>query len=96
MRVLTVSLPLRGTSVIRMSLFQFGFERRKCPSASTETSVRRERPVKEEEEEKEEFEEESSKADGQKAPAAKRRKVPKSQYNVLHYLHGDKLPLLLR
>ena len=41
-----------------------------------------ERPVKEEE--KEEFEEEGSKEDGEKAPAAKRRKVPKSQYNVLH------------
>ena len=39
-----------------MSLFQFGFERRKCPSALAETSVRRERPVKEEEE-KEELEE---------------------------------------
>ena len=77
-----------------MSLFQFVFERRKCPSASTETSVRRERPVKEEEE-KEEFEEESLKEDGEKAPAAKRRKVPKSQCNVLH-LHEDDLPLLLR
>ena len=97
MRVLTVSLHLHGTSVIRMTLFQFGFERRKCPSASTETSVRRERPVKEEEEEeKEEFEEESSKEDEEKAPAAKRRKVRKSQYNVLHYLHEDNLPLLLR
>ena len=39
-----------------MSLFQFGFERRKCPSALAGASVRRERPVKEEE--KEEFEEE--------------------------------------
>ena len=79
-----------------MSLFQFGFERRKCPSvsASAETSVRRERPVKEEEE-KEEFEEEGSKEDGEKAPAAKTRKVPKSQYNVLH-LHEDNLPLWLR
>ena len=37
-----------------MSLFQFGFERRQCPSASAETSVCRERPVKEEEEEEEE------------------------------------------
>ena len=39
-----------------MSLFQFGFERRKCPSALAGSSVRRERPVTEEE--KEEFEEE--------------------------------------
>ena len=38
------------------------------------------RSVKEEEEEEtEEFEEECSKEDGEKAPAAKRRKVPKSQ-----------------
>ena len=50
--------------------------------------VRHERPEKEEE--KEEFEEEGSKEDGEKAPAAKRRKVPKSQYNVLH-LHEDNL-----
>ena len=59
--------------------FQFGFERRKCPSALAETSVRRERSVKEEE--KEEFEEEGSKEDGDKAPAAigKTWKVPKSQ-----------------
>ena len=42
-----------------MSLFQFGFERRKCPRASAETSVRREHPVKEEEEK-----EEGSKEDG--------------------------------
>ena len=41
------------------------------------------RSVKEEEEETEEFEEEGSKEDGEKAPAAKRRKVPKSQYNSL-------------
>ena len=46
-------------SVIHMSLFQFGFERRKCPSALAETNVRREHSVKEEE--KEEFEEEGSK-----------------------------------
>ena len=44
-----------------------------------------------EEEETEEFEEEGSKEDGEKAPAAKRRKVPKSQSNVL-LLHEDKLP----
>ena len=48
-----------------MSFFQFGFERRKCPCASAETSVRRERPVKEEEEK-----EEGSKEDGYKALAA--------------------------
>ena len=72
-----------------------GCERRKCPSASAETSVRRERPVKEEEEKKE-FEE-GSKEDGDKAPAARRRKVPKSQYNVLHlHAHEDNLPLWLR
>ena len=64
---------------------EFGFERRKCPSASAETSVCRERPEKEEE--KEEFE---KKEDGEKAPAAKRRKVPKSQCNVLH-LQEDNL-----
>ena len=60
-----------------MSRFQFGFERRKWPSALAETSVRRERSVKEEG--KEEFEEEGSKEDGDKAPAAKTWKVPKSQ-----------------
>ena len=57
-----------------MGLFQFAFEQRKCPSASAEASVRRERPVKEEEE-KEEFEEEDLKEGGEKAPAAKRRKL---------------------
>ena len=67
-----------------MSLFQAGFERRKCHSASLETSVRRERPVKEEKE-KEEFEEEGSEEDGEKVLAAKRRKVPKSQYYVYTY-----------
>ena len=74
-----MTVSLRGTSVIHMSLFQFGFERRKCPSALAETSVRRERSVKEEE--KEEFEEEGSKEDGDKAQAAiaKTWKVPKSQ-----------------
>ena len=48
---------------MHMSLFQFGFERRKYPSASAENSVRCERPVNEEEEEKEkkEFEAEGSK-----------------------------------
>ena len=76
-----------------MSVFQFRFERRKCPSASAETGVCRERPVKEEEE-KEKFEEKGSKEDGQKVPAAKRRKVPTSQFNVLH-LHEDNLPLWL-
>ena len=83
LRVVTVSL--RGTSVIPMSInFQFGFERRTCPSlsASAKTSVRRERPVKEEE--KEEFEEEGSKEDGDKAPAAKRRKVPKSSIKMFY------------
>ena len=52
------------------------------------------RLVKEEEEETEEFEE-GLKEDGEKAPAAKRRKVPKSQSNVL-LLHENKLPLWLR
>ena len=46
-------------------------------------------------EETEEFEEEGSKEDGEKAPAEKRRKVPKSQYIVLH-LYEDKLPQWLR
>ena len=61
------------------------------------SSVRRERPVKEEEEEEEEVEAEieGSKEEGDKAPATKRRKVPKSQCNVLH-LHGDNFPLWLR
>ena len=45
------------------------------------------------EEETEEFEE-GSKEDGEKAPAAKKRKVPNSQSNVL-LLHEDKLPLWL-
>ena len=39
-------------------------------------------------------EEECSKEDGEKATAAKRRKVPKSQFDVL-LLHKDKLPLWL-
>ena len=73
-----------------MSLFQFGFERRKCPITSAETSVGLERPVKEEQE-KEDFEEQGSKEDREKVPAANRRKVPKSQNNVLH-LHEDNLP----
>ena len=51
-----------------MSFFQFWLERRKCPCASAETTVRRERPVKEEEEEEEK--EEGSKEDGYKALAA--------------------------
>ena len=45
---------------------------------------------------KEEFEGEGSKEDGDKAPEAKRRQVPKSQYNVLslHLLvNEDILPL---
>ena len=58
-----MTVSLHGTEVIDMSLFQFGFERRKCPSASAETSVHRERPFKEEEEE-DEFEE-GSKEDGE-------------------------------
>ena len=78
-----------------MSLFQFGFERTKCPRASAETSVPREHPVKEEVEEKEEFEEEGSKENVEKAPAAKSRKLPMSQYNDLH-IHEDNLPLWLR
>ena len=41
---------------MHMSLFQFGFERRKYPSASAENSVRRERPVNEEEKDEKEFE----------------------------------------
>ena len=73
-----------------MSPFQFGFEPSKCPSASTDTSIRSKKKKK-----TEEFEEEASKEDGEKGPAAKRRKVPKSQYTVLH-LHEDKLPLWLR
>ena len=54
--------------------------------ADLETSVRRERPLKEEE--NEEFEVlEGSKEDGEnreKTPSAKRRKVPKSKCNGLH------------
>ena len=49
---------------------------------------RDQRSVKEEEEETEEFEEECSKEDGEKATAAKRRKVPKSQSDVL-LLHEE-------
>ena len=48
---------------------------------------------KKDEEEKEEFAEEGSKEDGEKAPAAKRRKVPKSQHIVLN-LHKDNLPFM--
>ena len=75
-------------------LFQFGFERRKCPSlsASAKKGVRRERPIKEEE--KEEFEEEGSKEDGDKAPAQRGGKFQRA-LNVLH-LHEDNLPLWLR
>ena len=72
-----------------MSPFQLLFESSKCPSSVKEDT----RSVKEEEE-TEEFEEEGSKDDGEKAPAAKKRKVPKSQSNVL-LLHEDKLPLWL-
>ena len=39
--------------------------------------------------------EEGLKEDGEKAPAARRRKVPKSQYNFLH-LQEHNLPLWLR
>ena len=84
-----MTVSLHGTSVLHMSLFKFGFERRKCPSAWAETSFRRERPVKEEQ---------GSKEDGDnsdKAPETKRRQVPKSRYNVLH-LHEENLPLWLR
>ena len=49
---------------------------RKCPCASAETSVRRERPVKEEEEKEEGSD---RKEDGYKALAAETWKVPKSQ-----------------
>ena len=42
-----MTVSLRGTLVIHMGLFQFEFERRKCPSASAEAGVRRECPVKE-------------------------------------------------
>ena len=77
-------------SVVHMSLFQFGFERRKCPNASAETtcSVRRERPVKEEEEEeKEEFEEEGSKEDGEKALQQQR------EGKFQRAIHENNLPL---
>ena len=77
-----------------MSPFQLVFEPSKCPSASTETSVRSKKTRSVKEEETEEFEKEGSREDGEKAPAAKRRKVPKSQSNVL-LLHEDKLPLWL-
>ena len=73
---------------LHISPFQLVFEPSKCPSASTAGDKR---SVKEEEE-TEEFEEEGSKEDGENAPAAKRRKVPKSQSNVL-LSHEDKLPL---
>ena len=53
-----------------------------------------EKEEEEEEEEKGEFKEGCSKEDGEKATAAKRRKVPKSQSDVL-LLHEDKLPLWL-
>ena len=63
-----MTVTLRGphqSSVVHMSLFLFGFERKKCRCASAETSVRRERPVKEEEKE------DGSKEDGYQALAAK-------------------------
>ena len=46
----------RGTSVIDLSHFHFGFERRKNPVHQVRQSVRRERPAEEEEEEEEEEE----------------------------------------
>ena len=76
---------------LHMSPFQFGFEPSKCPSASTDTSVRSKKMKKQKNSKKKV----RSKDDGEKAPAAKRRKVPKSQYIVLH-LHQDKLPLWFR
>ena len=81
---------------LHTSPFQLVFEPSKCPSASTETGVRSKKTsVRSKKKKKtEEFEEECSKEDGEKAPAAKRRKVPKSQSNVL-LLHEDKLPLWL-
>ena len=80
-----------------MSPFQLVFEPSKCPSASTETSVRSKKTSvrsKKKKKKQKTSKKEGSKEDGEKAPAAKRRKVPKSQSNVL-LLHEDKLPLWL-
>ena len=66
---------------LHMSPFQFGFEPSKCPGASTDTSVRSKKKKKQRNI--------NSKkkvrriGDGEKAPAAKRRKVPKSQYRYI-------------
>ena len=75
-----VTVSLRGTLVSTWVLFSSGLS---WASAPVQRSVNCK-----EKEETEEFEEEGSKEDGEKAPAAKRRKVPKSQYIVLH-LHED-------
>ena len=79
-----------------MSPFQLVFEASKCPSASTETSVRSKKTsVRSKKKKKQKpFEDKGSKEDEEKAPAARRRKVPKSQSKIL-LLHEDKLPLWL-
>ena len=64
----------------RYESFSVGFEWRKCPRASAQTSARRTRPTKEEEEE-------GSKEDEEKAPAGKRRKVSKSLIDDLKCLN---------
>ena len=66
-------------------VYQLGFDRRKCPA---ETNVRRDCAASQSKRRKSMFVQEGSKEDGEKAPAAKRREVPKSQYYVLH-LHED-------
>ena len=86
--VRAVTFSLRGTLVSTRVLFSAGLSRANAPvhRQTLAFGQRRSRT--------EEFEEEGSKEDGEKA-VAKRRKVPKSQYIVLH-LHEDKLPRWLR
>ena len=91
--VRAVTVSLRGTLVSTWVLFSWCLSRASAPvHRQRQAFGQRKRSVKEEEE-TEEFEE-GSKEDGEKAPAAKRRKVPKSQSNVL-LLHENKLPLWL-
>ena len=83
-----MTVSLRGTLVSTWVLFSWCLSRASAPVHRQRLAFgqrrRRNRRIRKE----------SSKEDGEKAPAAKSRKVPKSQSNVL-LLHEDKLPLWL-
>ena len=77
---------------LHRSPFQLVFEPSKWPSASTETSVRSKKTIvrskKKKKKQKNSKKKVRRRTERGKAPAAKRRKVPKSQSNVL--LQEDK------